>query len=223
MLYVRFVPLMMALFMGGMVPAGLLHADHVSFAATMLDKSPDPINQKFRELLNQNQIEPLRAYIASGVNINTADAKRVSPIHYAAYMGHVEALRLLINKGVDLKAAAFGGWSALHYAAFRGHVEAVNLLVAMGIPIDVPDVGGESPIFYAIEAGQLPVVQWLIEHGANLRHANNKQETPLSRAEHASKPVADYLRGRDTSKPTSKPVEQKGTSHEGHHEHQKTP
>ncbi|MBF0125984.1 MAG: ankyrin repeat domain-containing protein [Magnetococcales bacterium] len=193
----RFIPMTLLLLSAGFLPVGTVMGEggHVTYATTMLDHSPNPVNQKFRSLISQNQISALRSYIASGVDINTMDAKRVSPIHYAAYLGNIEALRVLILRGVNLDAAAFGSWTPLHYAAFGGHVEACNLLAAMGIPIDATDIGGETPLFYAIESGNLRLVKWFVEHGANVHHTNNDKETPIALAakEGEGSPITKYL------------------------------
>ncbi|HAT50839.1 MAG: ankyrin repeat domain-containing protein [Nitrospirae bacterium] len=167
---------------------------HMAFPVTMLDYSKDPINQKIKTLINENRNEELREFLASSVNVNTADNKRVSPIHYAAYKGHVLAMRLLIQRGANVWATVFGGWTALHYAAFGGHPEVADMLISMGVPVDVRDVGGESPLFYAIEGGHLPMARWLIERGANIRHPNNKNETPLKIGQESSdKEIANFF------------------------------
>lgn len=193
----RSLLLLFTWFLVGVLPGSTSWGEkisHVTFATTILDSSKDPINKKFKELISQNKMDELGTYIASGIDINVADSKRVSPIHYAAYMGSIEAMRMLIRRGVNLWAAAFGGWTALHYASFGGHTEIASLLVSMGIPVDIRDVGGESPLFYAIEADHPDMVRWLVEHGANVSHVNNKKETPLSVAkEFNNKEIIGYL------------------------------
>ncbi|MBF0627190.1 MAG: ankyrin repeat domain-containing protein [Magnetococcales bacterium] len=177
-------------------------SNHVSFAVTMLEASPNPLNQQFRQLIQQKRFNELQALILSGVDINTMDPKRVSPIHVAAYLGSVEAMRMLIQRGVNLKATVFGGWSVMHYAAFGGHVELCNLLAAMGVPLEVTDIGGETPVFYAIESGSLETVKWFVDHKANLKHTNNHQETPFSVAESSGNPeIVAYMKGLQPAKP----------------------
>ncbi|MBF8273889.1 MAG: ankef1 [Magnetococcales bacterium] len=175
---------------------------HVSFATTMLDLSKDNLNQKFNQLIRENKSEELRALIASGVNLNTADTKRVSPIHYVAFLGHIDALRWMIPRGVNLSAAVFGGWTPLHYAAFAGHVPIGNLLVAMGVPVDIRDVGGESPLFYAVEAGRTDMVRWLVANGANVDHVNNSKLTPVTTAiETGNKEIIEFLQKHSKQSP----------------------
>lgn len=198
-LSLTFLLLMVCLFPLHKVQA---QGEHITFATTLLNQSPNPINQEFKRLIAQNQTPLIQAFIASGIDVNTIDQKRVSPIHYAAYFGHLDALRMLINRGANIHAAVFGGWTALHFSAFGGHVEASSLLISMGIPINVKDIGGETPIFYAIEGNHLKMVQWFVERGANLQHANNNGETPLSIAnETGNKPIIEYLQKHDKQEP----------------------
>ncbi|MBF0146942.1 MAG: ankyrin repeat domain-containing protein [Magnetococcales bacterium] len=173
--------LLVVWFLVGVVPGSVSWGGveaHMAFPVSILDSSQNAINQKFRDLVAANKIDELRAFIAAN-DMNTMDSKRVSPIHYAAYLGNVAAMRMLIQRGVNVWATVFGGWSALHYAAFGGHPEIANLLISMGVPVDIRDVGGESPLFYAVEGGHPKMVRWLVEHGANIRLPNTKNETPL--------------------------------------------
>jgi ankyrin repeat protein len=51
-----------------------------------------------------------------------------TPLHYAAFGGHVEVARYLMEKGAKVDAAAPNGHSALMLAAGSGHLEMVKLL-----------------------------------------------------------------------------------------------
>ena len=142
----RFFPLMI-LFLVVVFSTGTAKADHPTFATAILEKSDNPVNQKFLELIYQNKLKQLDEMLAAGANPNVSDSKRVSPIHYAARSGNVEALKRLYDKGANLETAVFGGWTAFHYAAFSGHIAVVRFLVSVGALREAADVGGETPLF----------------------------------------------------------------------------
>ncbi|MBF0433979.1 MAG: ankyrin repeat domain-containing protein [Magnetococcales bacterium] len=198
MLLRHFVMLIIVWFLMGVLPGTIAWGGveaHMSFPVSILDFSKHPVNQKIRQLIYENKNEELREFLSSNVNVNIADSKRVSPIHYAAYKGHVLAMRMLIQRGANPMATVFGGWTALHYAAFGGHPEVVNILLSMGVPVDVRDVGGESPLFYAVEAGHLAMARLLVEQGANIHFPNNKGETPFEIANKSeNKDIINYFK-----------------------------
>ena len=63
------------------------------------------------------------------INVNLKDVSGDTPLHWAAYNGHVEIARLLLQNGADVNAINNVGSTPLHYAAGYGHIDILHLLV----------------------------------------------------------------------------------------------
>ena len=67
-----------------------------------------------------------------GVEKNMKDEQGDTPLHLAAYEGHLEATRILLQNSVKKNIGDKGGFSPLHYAAQEGHRELTGHLTAKG-------------------------------------------------------------------------------------------
>ncbi|XP_071449347.1 pre-mRNA splicing regulator USH1G-like [Hetaerina americana] len=63
---------------------------------------------------------------------NAGDSDGMTPVHWAAFCGHLPALRLLIGMGGKPGKGDASGNTALHHAAAGGHLKVVAFLIAMG-------------------------------------------------------------------------------------------
>ncbi|MBM3887247.1 ankyrin repeat domain-containing protein, partial [Candidatus Dependentiae bacterium] len=143
---------------------------------------------------NLQQVQELVAELRGrNENINPADARGETPLHYAAENGHIETVQFLveavreINIYVDTLPADDAGWTPLHAAARYGHEEVVRFLVNAAIDrgedwgCDNED--GNTPLHLAAQSGAINVVRLLIgELGAtiwDLNPINNQGRTPV--------------------------------------------
>ncbi|XP_046403216.1 Usher syndrome type-1G protein homolog [Ischnura elegans] len=69
---------------------------------------------------------------ASEKDCNAGDSDGMTPVHWAAFRGHLSALRLLIAMGGKLSKCDSSGNTALHHAAAGGHLKVVAFIVALG-------------------------------------------------------------------------------------------
>ncbi|MFQ5965922.1 MAG: ankyrin repeat domain-containing protein [Candidatus Scalinduaceae bacterium] len=53
---------------------------------------------------------------------------RFTPLHWAAYIGHMDIAEVLIENGADVNAKSANGSTPLHVAATNGHTKMVTLL-----------------------------------------------------------------------------------------------
>ena len=93
-------------------------------------------------------------------------AKGVTPLHYAALMGHGDIAQFLVERGAQVNARHDGGRTPLHDAAMKGHSDLVRMLLLSGADINAPDKGGSTPCDVAATYGQQSMVQLLIQNGA---------------------------------------------------------
>ncbi len=112
------------------------------------------------------------------------DQDGCTPLHYAAYFGHVEAARYLLSIGADPAARSMDPLrnQPLHAAAGSGHAAIVSLLLGAGADPDAEQSGQWTPLHAAAEHGHLEVVRALLAAGARPEPASASGATPRSLA-----------------------------------------
>ena len=94
-----------------------------------------------------------------------------TPLHLAAWQGHVDIVRLLLDRGADVNARGDGGRTPLHYAAYWGHLDVVELLIEEGADVTLTTEFGHTPLVtaaYSREAEGIDAAERLLQHGARL-------------------------------------------------------
>jgi ankyrin repeat protein len=76
-----------------------------------------------------------------------------TPLHLAAFFGHLEAARLLLAEGADVKAVSRNGMknTPLHAATAGRHGELALLLLQHGADPAALDAGGYTPLQIATQ------------------------------------------------------------------------
>jgi hypothetical protein len=97
------------------------------------------------------------------INLNVKDVgDGWTPLHWAAYNGHIEISRLLLQNGAEVNARSSNGYTPLHWAARNGHVDILHLLVENGANLEAQSNYGERALHLAAYFGHLPFIQELI-------------------------------------------------------------
>ncbi|XP_029281349.1 ankyrin repeat domain-containing protein 6b isoform X2 [Cottoperca gobio] len=96
-----------------------------------------------------------------------------SPLHLAAYKGHIGVVRILLRAGCDLDIQDDGEQTALQRAAVVGNSDVINALIQEGCALDRQDKDGNTALHEVSWHGFSQSVKVLVKAGANT-HAKNK-------------------------------------------------
>ncbi|KAM7367529.1 hypothetical protein PAMP_013820 [Pampus punctatissimus] len=96
-----------------------------------------------------------------------------SPLHLAAYKGHIEVVRILLKAGCDLDIQDDGEQTALHRAAVVGNSDIISAVIQEGCALDRQDKDGNTALHEVSWHGFSQSVKLLVKAGANV-HAKNK-------------------------------------------------
>eukprot|EP00929_Paragymnodinium_shiwhaense_P121041 TRINITY_DN93160_c0_g1_i1.p1 TRINITY_DN93160_c0_g1~~TRINITY_DN93160_c0_g1_i1.p1 ORF type:complete len:515 (+),score=164.96 TRINITY_DN93160_c0_g1_i1:110-1654(+) len=75
------------------------------------------------------KIKALLADKATAEDVKCQDKHKRTPLHLAAFFGHVSAVEALVDGGADANKEATDGFTALHFAAQQGHIEVLRALI----------------------------------------------------------------------------------------------
>ena len=112
--------------------------------------------------------EDYKLSVAHATISNTQDQKKRSPLHFAAYRGHLQIVKVLVEEGnasVNLKNG--DSKTALVIASEVGALEIVKYLLEKGANVHGEDNQGKAPIIAAVMNGHLHVVSYLLRYGVN--------------------------------------------------------
>jgi ankyrin repeat protein len=92
-----------------------------------------------------------------------------TPLHLAAFIGHLGAARLLVQHGADVAAPARNASKVqpLHSAVAAQHPGIAALLLQHKAPRDPRQAGGYTPLHAAAKSGDLETLGLLLDHGAD--------------------------------------------------------
>ena len=115
-------------------------------------------------------VEAVRLLLdANSSLVNARDSDASTPLHCAAWKGHVDVAVALLDAGADLQAKNENGhWgdTPLHAAAHGNQRAIAELLIARGADIHALNTGGRTPLAETAAHKAAAVANLLKKHGA---------------------------------------------------------
>ena len=138
-----------------------------------------------------------------------------TPLHVAAFEGHVSIVAALIEHGVKVDLLDDAQQTPLHEAAWHGQPDVVRYLISQGADVNAKDKSGHTPL---VSSGRVSlstkytqhdseIAALLVEAGADVNHVDNFGDTALHCAcKQSNTNLVEYLlkQGADPNQSTAK-------------------
>mmetsp|Transcript_31348 Transcript_31348/g.82126 ORF Transcript_31348/g.82126 Transcript_31348/m.82126 type:complete len:322 (+) Transcript_31348:356-1321(+) len=106
--------------------------------------------------------------LEGGVDINSQDVRKTTPLGVAAREGNLTLVKLLVSRGADVQARDYLEATPLFLAAEAGHLDIVKyLLEEGGSEVDEKNVNRGTPFWCACNRGDIAMAEYLLQKGAN--------------------------------------------------------
>ncbi|HTC33254.1 MAG TPA: ankyrin repeat domain-containing protein [Bryobacteraceae bacterium] len=116
-----------------------------------------------------NDEAAVKALLAAGANVDTANRYGVTPLAQASTNGNPQIVEALLNAGADANTFQAEGQTALMSAARSGSAEAVKILLDHGAEVNSKESWrGQTALMWAAAENHPAVVQVLVDHGADV-------------------------------------------------------
>ncbi|NWS89101.1 ANKR6 protein, partial [Toxostoma redivivum] len=126
----------------------------------------------------KGQVENVVQLINRGAKVAVTKHGR-TPLHLAAYKGHLHVVQVLLKAGCDLDIQDDSDQTALHRAAVIGNTDIIATLIQEGCALDRQDKDGNTALHEACWHGFSQSAKVLVKAGANVLAKNKAGNTPL--------------------------------------------
>ncbi|XP_065256721.1 ankyrin repeat domain-containing protein 6 isoform X3 [Emys orbicularis] len=126
----------------------------------------------------KGQVDNVVQLINKGAKVAVTKHGR-TPLHLAAYRGHLRVVQILLKAGCDLDIQDDGDQTALHRATVVGNTDVIATLIQEGCALDRQDKDGNTALHEACWHGFSQSAKLLVKAGANVLARNKAGNTPL--------------------------------------------
>ncbi|XP_067936143.1 uncharacterized protein [Watersipora subatra] len=139
-----------------------------------------------------NQVKEL--LLSHSSLVNAQDDDKYTPLHRAAYNGHLDMISLLLENSADIHAKTVDGWQPFHSACRWDNVAAAKLLISKGAEVHSLTNGNNTALHLAAFNGKAEsmIKFLLIETDIDMSVVNDGNDTAQAIANRNS-PFAKYF------------------------------
>ncbi|KAL3280287.1 hypothetical protein HHI36_017777 [Cryptolaemus montrouzieri] len=176
------------------------------------------VNELGKDLLkaaSDGDVDEIRRLLSEGAPftadwflLNARTKVDRTPLHMAAYEGHLNIVELFLMDDCEVDCTDLLGMTPLHWAAQNGHANVVQALLKAGADKNIANKFGLKPVDIAHQIDRLDIVEMIEEE---------QQEDPTKAAENLTIEMAaeDENQSRfEIPEPTEEVVEDVGTPQE---------
>jgi uncharacterized protein len=138
-----------------------------------------------------------RAIETDGSAVNAFSSDGWTPLHLAAFFGHLKVAELLLAHNADVLARSRNstGNTPLHAALAGNHKLVAGLLIGRGADVNATDTAGWRPLHLASANNNIDAIKQLIAQGADVHAPNGEGLTSLTLAQEKNhREAAAFLR-----------------------------
>ena len=180
--------------LSGIAILGLAACGKPSDKTELPGASPLPVAESLLiKATAEGDPKEIKALLDSGENTAAKDILGRTPLHIAAFYGHLKATQLLIAAGADINAKDLVGMAPLHAAVLSGGRREVELLLENKADIKATTDAGQTALHLSAATGQPKLTKYLIEQGADPQSKDVDGKTPLFYASRNQHPQTTAL------------------------------
>ena len=102
-------------------------------------------------------------------DVNMADHRGLTALHFSATSGSYELVKLFVDKGTDIHLKTENGMNCLHIASHHGHLNLCKILInKYEFDLHMADNDGLTSLHYSAKIGSYDLVKFLADKGADI-------------------------------------------------------
>ncbi|MCO5195624.1 MAG: alpha/beta fold hydrolase [Anaerolineae bacterium] len=162
-------------------------SDSATLSGVQLEASgqlPDTaeINVALMAAAANGDVATTRRLLAQGADVNTSDARGITPLIGAAYQNHLEVARELIDAGADVNVRDASQQSAYLISTSEGYLELLQLTLTAGADVHSLDSFNGTGLIRAADRGHVEIIEELLKTDIKIDHVNRLGWTALLEA-----------------------------------------